>query len=103
MAEFSHSGAFALQKTTVPGCTVFPLAMTRALSVTGLSTLIEAEGKRVNVVDVGVFAFAAEASDRLRISTAPKEWRRTNKSRHESIVISWHAKLDHLLTKDKRW
>jgi hypothetical protein len=66
MAESSHRGGLALQKTIVPGCTVFPLATTLALSVTGLPTRIEAEGNRVNDVDVGVAAFATEANKGLK-------------------------------------
>ena len=75
MAESSHRGALALQKTIVPGCTAVPLAITLAWSVTGLPTWIEAEGNRVNDVEVGVAAFATEANNMLKIKTAREDWR----------------------------
>ncbi len=101
IAKLSHRAALALQKTTVPGYTAFPLASTLALSVTGLPTLTEAEGKRVNVVDVVVLAFATSESDRPIIRTRAEERRWARKSRLKDIAPSWHTTVHHMLTKDK--
>ena len=58
MAESSQCGALASQKTTVPGWTAAPLAVTCAVSVTVVPAVTEADDRVMDVtVGVGVSAW----------------------------------------------